>query len=309
MLKKLFTLKKRPSGAQAPELTPAQSHVMQQFLGSRGLPTMPAAAQKAFELSINPNAEARDFIEVIKADEALSARVLKIANSVFFDRGKKSQTIDDAVMVIGLSEVRGLMNASALSDLFPSRHPARQQFWANAIATAIAARLLAQRSASELTGLAFTAGLMHDIGKLLMLQRAPDEYNKVLKEVQIKGCSFIEAESKVFIFDHCQLGHYLAQRWNFSEQLTLAIRCHHEPWSEQTVQSSTQPGISQLIKSADLMAHALGIGHPSGYSKLQNNCAALMNPACLLFNISEQEKADFLLAINSAYQKEAELYQ
>ena len=146
MLKKLFGKKKKPEAEGLESLSPAIREAILQAVGGRSIPSMPGAAQKAFELATDPNAEARDFVEVIKADESLSARIIKISNSVFFDRGHGgSKTIEDAVMVIGISELRGLLNAGALSDLFPSRHPARTQLWANDIATGIAARLLAQR--------------------------------------------------------------------------------------------------------------------------------------------------------------------
>lgn len=96
-------------------------------IGTRSVPPMPSAAQKAFQLATDPNADARDFIEVIASDESLSARVMKIANSVYYDRGGGSKTIEDAVQVIGIQELRSLLNACSLTEIFPSRHSARQQ--------------------------------------------------------------------------------------------------------------------------------------------------------------------------------------
>ncbi len=86
--------KKKPSEGFTRLSGPIQDAI-NAAIGPKGIPTMPGAAQKAFQLSTDPNAEARDFIEVIESDEALSARVVKIANSVYFDRGKKSETIED----------------------------------------------------------------------------------------------------------------------------------------------------------------------------------------------------------------------
>lgn len=107
---------------------------------------------------------------MIEVDEALAARVIKIANSVFFDRGNKSSSIEEAVLVIGLNELRNLLNANALSDIFRVG-VAREQLWAHDVAVALTSKQLAQRILPHQADSAFLAGLMHDIGKLLLLQR------------------------------------------------------------------------------------------------------------------------------------------
>ena len=146
MFGKLFSRNKDKAGRdKAPGLAPATARSVLTVVGSQAIPAMPSAAQKAFQLSIDPSAEARDFIQVIESDEGLSARVIKIANSVYFDRGRVNETIEDCVLVIGINELRSLLNATTLSEIFPSRHPARSQLWANDIATALISRSLAGR--------------------------------------------------------------------------------------------------------------------------------------------------------------------
>jgi HD-like signal output (HDOD) protein len=137
--------KSKKDNRSVQQLSPAISSSILSAVGSQSIPPMPGAAHKAFQLAIDPNAEARDFIEVIEADEALAARVLRIANSVFYDRGKTSASVEESVTVIGINELRCLLNANTLSDIFPCRHPARTQLWANDIATALIAKQLSQR--------------------------------------------------------------------------------------------------------------------------------------------------------------------
>jgi HD-like signal output (HDOD) protein len=163
MFKKLFGLGAKKDEEKQTLLPEAIRKSILHSLGLKSVPIMPGAAQQAFMLATNPNAEAHDYIEVLEADEGLSARILKIANSVFYDRGGGSRTIADAVNVVGLAELKNLLNATALSNLFPVRHHLRASFWTHNIATALTARVLSRSVYPTGTDQAFLAGLMHDI--------------------------------------------------------------------------------------------------------------------------------------------------
>jgi len=142
MFGKLFGRQDKSAVENTPGLAAPVAEAILNTVGARSISTMPGAAQKAFQLATDPSAEARDFVEVIESDEALSARVLKISNSVYFDRGKPTNTIEEAVLLIGMNELRCLLNATTLSEIFPSRASARTQLWSNDIATALISRHL-----------------------------------------------------------------------------------------------------------------------------------------------------------------------
>lgn len=290
---------------ETPPLSSAIESAILTSVGARSIPTMPGAAQKAFKLATDPTAEARDFIEVIESDEALSARVLKIANSVFFDRGKRSETIEECVTVIGMNELRCLLNASALSDIFPSKHPLRAQFWANDVATALIARSLAQRTLPSKTENAFLAGLMHDIGKLLMLNRLEHDYEVVARSVGERGVAFCEAEHDRFVFDHSEAGQLIAERWHFSTELADAIRNHHAPWEDL----EQGPNITAIIKAADIFAHALALGHQRGFSRFQQAMENdQLEPACEALKIPPADQKDMLANFRRVFETEYDLY-
>ena len=202
------------------------------YLGIKSLPIMPKVAQQAFQLATSPNSEPEDYIAVVERDEGLSARVLKIANSVYYSRGSESKTITDAVTVIGVTELQCLMNATALSNFFPTRHPMRALFWAHDIAVAITAKTLANQVRPEQADMAFLGGLMHDIGKLFMLQQHTTTYEKVVTRGYEEGLQSIEGETVSYPFDHTQVGHLIAERWHFTPDLTAVISRHHKPWQE-----------------------------------------------------------------------------
>jgi HD-like signal output (HDOD) protein len=275
--------------------------------GSRGIPIMPQAAQKAFQLATDPSAEARDFIEIIEADEALAARVLKIANSVFFDRGKASTTIEEAVLVIGINELRCLLNATALSEIFSSRLSERTQLWANDIATALIAKRLAQRFFPAKTELAFLGGLMHDVGKLFMLQRAGEEYRRVLGLVSTKAMPFCQAEEEVFVFNHCEAGQLIGERWNFSPELTHIVRYHHQPFTAEDLGGKIAT-LTALIKCADTLAHALGLGQPASFSRMRMRAEEELGDVWQVLGIADKERKDLLAGFKRTFDLEYELY-
>lgn len=258
MFKKLFGTKSSSPTTSTPALSSGTSRTILESLGLRSLPVMPSAAQQSFQLATNPKADALDFIEVIEADEGLSARVLKIANSVFYDRGGGSKTISDAVQVIGTSELRGLLNASALTDLFPSKHKLRQYFWSHDIATALTAKVLARRLLPSQVDQALLAGLMHDIGKLLMLQKHPAAYELVARKAIAHGVNTIEAEAEEYPFDHTEVGQLIAEKWLFSPDLIGAIRLHHQPW-----ENLPRLSLASITKAGNVISHSLGLGEGS----------------------------------------------
>ena len=290
-----------------PALTSAVSSSILNAIGSRSIPSMPAAAHRAFQLATDPNAESRDFVEVIEADEALSARVIKIANSVYYDRGKRTSTIEDAVIVIGIEELRGLLNANTLCEIFPSRQPARTWIWSHDIATALIARNLSQRLSAGKAATAFLAGLMHDLGKLLLLQRASEEYSTVIKTVENTGVIFSTAEEQIFPFDHTEVGQLIGEQWKFSAELIQAIRSHHQPWSEWAGCPGPLP-LPAIVRAADAIAHALGLGHPPSFAKLRLHFEESLGDVWLALGIPDAEQKPLLQGFRRSFELEYDLY-
>lgn len=304
----MFRLKKtKKSEVETKPLTVGQIATINNFIGAKSIPPMPAAAQKAFLLATNPAAEVSDFVEVIESDESLSARVVKIANSVYFDRGQRKDTVEDCVTTIGLNELRCLLNATSLAELLPSRHPARPQFWSNDIATAIIARHLAERVIPGKKELAFLAGLMHDLGKLLLIQKNGEEYNKVLGLVRERGLSFIEAENELFAFNHTEVGQLIAEKWNFSPEIVSVIRNHHDPLPTRKPDPNSCP-LWIVIASADLIAHALALGHLQGYAQLQNHASEQLSSVWELLDIKAEDASEELNRLRKSFETEADLY-
>ncbi|MGI6523946.1 MAG: HDOD domain-containing protein [Bdellovibrionota bacterium] len=305
---KFFSTKKNTPKVGTPELTREISSAILSVIGRYGIPTMASSAQRAFKLSVDPNASARDFIEVIESDEALSARVLKIANSVYFDRGKRSDNIEACVNVLGVNELRDLLSATTLSDLFPSKNPARLQFWINDIATGLAAKILGDRIGHPKKDSAFLSGLLHDIGKLLLLQRAEQVYCEINSAAINNERDFCGAEEEVFVFNHTEVGQLIAEKWNFSPDITSVIRNHHTPPEDLSAAAKNEITLPNLIWAADTVAHALGLGHPNNFIRFRNRAAKKLDAIFTYLGIPLAEKYDILQNIQRSFEVEKNLY-
>ncbi|MCB0352973.1 MAG: HDOD domain-containing protein [Bdellovibrionales bacterium] len=306
MFRKFLSRKKSvpPVEFSRPILPSAVVQTIVAFTGQKTLPSMPANAQKAFEISTNPKAEPRDFVELLENDEALSARIIKIANSVYFDRGNGSKTIVEAVATIGTSELRSLLGANILSELFHSNHPLRAKLWKHDVYVALASRTLARNFAPDAAEEAFLAGLMHDVGKLMLLQRVPAEYQKVVDTVGAHR-TFHRAEQETFPFDHTLVGHFIAETWRFGDTLTHAIRLHHEPWENLSLQTTP---VTFIVKLADNLIHRYWLDDFKSQSLRDYHAEELAAGLALTGkaeNLSAEELATF---VKKTLSEEAEFY-
>jgi len=303
MLSKLFGRRSKQN-EDHPPLADGVKQSIVSYLGVKSLPIMPKVAQQAFQLATSPNAEPEDYIAVVERDEGLSARVLKIANSVYYSRGTESKTITDAVTVIGVSELQCLMNATALSNFFPIRHPLRALFWAHDIAVAITAKTLANALRPDQADMAFLGGLMHDIGKLFMLQQHSNNYEKVVMRGFEEGLQSIDGETVAYPFDHTQVGHLIAERWHFTPELTAVISKHHRAWPEIPKDS-----VVALVKTANIIAHTLALGAGREANQARRIYEPMLPEAWEYLEVPESLRAELLERATSAFEQERSLYE
>lgn len=304
MLKKLLGFGKRREDVEPSRLADGLKQSILQSLGLQSVPMMPGAAQEAFRVATNPNAEAHDFIDLLQGDEGLSSRVLKIANSVFYDRGGGSKTIIDAVNVIGISELRNLLNATALAGLFPVRHHLRVDLWGHNVATGVTAKVLARALLPSLVDQVFLAGLMHDVGKLLILQQHVDNYERIVKRGLTEGLISTAAEAKSYPFDHAQVGQLIAEKWNFSRDLYEAIGDHHKPWGD-----IKEGSLTSIIKLSNLIAHTLGLGVTRDTISYQRVYGPLLEDAWAFFNVPMREQKSLLQEASLDFDAEFRNYE
>jgi len=289
---------KKKSGNYTP-LNRNLRQVILSTLGNRGLPAMPANAQKAFAIATNPNSDLKDLQEVIESDEALSSRILKISNSVYYDRGKGSKNVAEALTIIGLAEAKTFLSSTYLNQFFSQSYGVRALLWHHDVAVGILAKWLAEIFQLKNSELFFLAGLMHDVGKIILHMRLGADYEKIFERAGTVG--FLKAETDVFPFDHTEVGVMIAEEWRFGEELKSAIQNHHK----QNLDFFSIESITQL---ADLTAHALGLGHPRGFFGLQEQAKKQLESFQTILDKNFESLSHYLKEASQHYADLYDLY-
>lgn len=226
------------------------------------LPPLPHVAAQALSLIEDPDVTAGRLTELLGGDTALAARVLKIANSAMFSRQREITTLNQAIMTIGFKTLKGVIVAATLRQLNRKFGAVEQMLWENSTCTAIAARTISQRLKRPYAEESFLLGLLHDLGKLVLMRQVSKEYEQIVIGTT-KGVTFVELEQKDLGFSHALIGALVAKKWNFSLDTCQVILHHHDviampPKSELDEKTA-------IIQTADAIAHALGYGHKEGY--------------------------------------------
>jgi len=188
-------------------------------------------------------------------DQTLTAKALRFANSPFYGTQGKISSIQQAITLLGMKTVRQILTAAALASVFPDNRCKGfefRAFWRHAMGTAICARLLA-RMLHLNQDFAFTAGLLHDIGRLVLVTRFPHSYEQVIAYRDEHDIFLLDAERSILGTDHVAVGLALAERWRFPEVIRHAIAGHHTP---EPLGSSS---IASLVNVANGIVHALDL--------------------------------------------------
>jgi putative nucleotidyltransferase with HDIG domain len=222
------------------------------------LPTLPEVVLTVTEMVNNPKTSAKDLGKVIAQDQVQTARLLKLVNSAYYGFPSQITKITTAIVVLGFNPIKQLLLSTAVFDMFADEHIggfSRQQLLKHAIGTAIASRIIGRHLGhSELEEL-FVAGLLHDIGKVVMDKYFHHEFSAVLERTAQQDITFHTAERDLLEFDHTLLGQQLAIHWHLPEKLVMTIANHHHPASAGRYGRETA-----IVHLADILTRAKQIG-------------------------------------------------
>jgi putative nucleotidyltransferase with HDIG domain len=219
----------------------------------RCLPPLPAAAVKTLRLLDDPHADIRAFTEVISTDPSFTWEVLRAANSPLFSFPFRIDDLFQATALIGVERVRGMVFVAALSTGFG--HALREESlldcWKHSLATAFLAAEMAPAFQVD-AGKAYTAGLLHDLGRLAFMTSYPAKYTELISRSfrdQVEMCSL---EQQFFEIDHCLAGASIASSWSLPLSIAEVCLKHHEPVEH------TATRLLQNIVAANRTAHLYG---------------------------------------------------
>ncbi len=206
----------------------------------------------------NPSSTMADFGEIIENDSSLTARILKVANSSFFGFPSKIETIPQAITLIGTQEVRDLVFATKVIRTFPGVPEDlvdMKSFWEHSLACGLAAKVLAIQKRMPYPEQFFVAGLLHDIGRLILFLKIPEASREVLAFCCEHEMPLLDGERKLLGFDHADVGGELMKLWQIPTPIFYGVRYHHQPMS-----ADIYPVEAAIIHVADIIVHAMEIG-------------------------------------------------
>jgi len=223
-----------------------------------GLVSPPEVCIRLLDLVDAPKSTAHEIGEVIGSDPNLSARLLKLVNSSFYNYSGRIDTLSRAIAIVGMRELYSMAISVAAIRAF-SKIPAEiinmDTFWRHSLFCGIIARNLGKRCGVLHPERLFVGGLLHDIGTLVLFARAPEKAKELLLISEGSEQTLVYAERQEYGFDHADLGGMLASLWNLPNNLVEAISCHHEPL--EAVFSKQQAAI---VKIADILADRSELG-------------------------------------------------
>lgn len=274
------------------------------------LPPLPAVVHELIDLLGQDGVGAHRLAAALAKDPALTMTTLRLANSSFYGVSRQVATVSEAICVLGLRNLRGLVTAAAMASAFPRQRSVEfdtARFWQHAIRFAVGARLLAQAVGADEEA-AFSLGLLHDIGSLAMAHVFPDRWRALEARridrpagggIEEAEAADLAAEHEIFGLDHAEVGAALLARWQFSPWFVDAVRLHHAEPALEAIQHSVAedtawPALVQLTQhiaqgplsgsgldeAASLpAARVLGL-EPEAIGRLAEQCVAQADTLC-----------------------------
>ena len=201
------------------------------------LPPLPDTVLKLIRVVDDPRSTVDDIVETIRYDQAVTGEVLRLCNSAYFGLSRKITSLGDAMLCLGTVKVMQLVMSVHTTSLLAKPQTGYGLdpgvLWKHSVAVALASAALTDRIKAAGGSVAFTAGLLHDIGKVILNDYVAEEFSEIVRRVTEEGVSFIEAERQVLGFSHEQIGGMIAEQWQLPEIIVLCIHHHHDPGAVQ----------------------------------------------------------------------------
>lgn len=225
----------------------------------QALPPLPTSALRVIALTKNPATTVKELETVIGQDPSLTAGILRQANSAYYGYARRISSLQEAIIVLGFQVTQGLAMASAVAPLLKNNllgyEIEQEGLWKHSMLTAMTAKRLCQYKKLPYGDVAFTAGLLHDIGKLVISIYVQEVGPFLVEKVKEVKLSYSELEEKVIGYNHATVGGFLARTWFLPEDLVSSISYHHSP-----LQAPSYLELSCITHVANGLANLLGIG-------------------------------------------------
>lgn len=216
------------------------------LLELNALPALPVTLQQAMSIMQQPNADIRKVANVFAQDLVLSAKVLKLVNSSVYGFPGRIVSIQNALTLLGFNIIRSVIISTVVMENMPKH---MKGLWTHSMAVAVAAKTIANFLKIKESNEYSLAGLLHDLGKVILATQMPDAAAEINALVAARDLTYIEAEREVLGMDHTQINAWVAQNWHLPPNLTAAMTFHHAP-----LETSNYTSICCVVHLANFMA-------------------------------------------------------
>ena len=216
------------------------------------LPTIPSTLKRISKIIEDPTISLKEIGNFISNDPALTTKILKMVNSAFYGFPGRISSASHATVLLGSNVIRGLLVGVSVFELMQN---AMLGLWEHSLGCAITSRLMAKRKGLKDYDDVYAAGLLHDIGKIILILEFPKEYKEAMNEAKLKDITIAEIEGDHFVANHADIGSWLAEKWLFPRNLIEVIRYHHRPHL-----SKSAPIETAIVHLADILLRANGMG-------------------------------------------------
>ena len=194
------------------------------------IPTLPQVVTELMQIIGNPQSSASDVAKILSRDQALTSKILRLANSAYYGFPRKIGTVQHATAILGFNTVKSVALSIAIFDFFKGGGGDgfnRRNFWIHSLGCAVTAHLIGRYIRYGDPDRGFVAGLLHDVGKVILDKYFHDDFIKIIDTAKYKSISMLDAENEILGIGHTVIGEKTLEIWNLPKALRLAIQYHH----------------------------------------------------------------------------------
>lgn len=255
---------------------------------SLNLPAVPNISVKVLNMLNDPYVNLKKLEELIMADQSLSAKILRIANSAFYGLRRRVTLIGDAINIMGFKTLRDVILVASIKESYKVFGLIEKKLWEHGVGVSVAAGIVAKKVPLVKKEEASLSGLIHDIGKIILNNNFPSEYASCMNLVHVNNLTFEEVESEIFNFTHKDVGALISDKWGFSDILKTVILNHGNLNYIKNCQDIYEKSLLLGISLADSICTRLGIGYKEPMPQLVKNEEEIM----ALIGLSSKDYSD-----------------
>lgn len=262
------------------------------------IPTLHTVIERISSLLKNPQTSAEEIGKAITKDQALASKVLKLVNSAFYGFPGRISTITHAVVILGFSTIKNIVLTASIFETFKKSENSfsdfdMEQFWLHSIACGAASQTLAKHVGNMDKEECFIAGLIHDIGKIILCQHLPKEFDKIVQNVKKNNILIYESEKQLYGTTHQEIGGLITENWNLPATLQYAVSNHHIPSKTQKHYIATA-----IVHCADILVRAMDYGNGG-----DNKIPTIADHVWKTLGLNEKTLPPILEDINEEFEK------